>query len=326
MKKIKKYLPAIGFLLLVTLLLTACTQSSSVLKAPTSGPYYWVYKWIGLPIEHLMITIQHKIGGTNGPGWAIAIITFVVRLILMPLMLSTQRKSVRQQEKMSRLQPQMKRIQDALKRPGLSQEQQMQISQLQMKIYKENNLSLTGGIGCLPLLLQFPIMIGIYQAIAYSPELSNSSFMGIALGQRSFLLAVLAGLSYLVQGYISLIGLPEEQKKTMQMTLILSPLMTFFFSVTFPAALAFYYLLGGLIAILQQLITTFLIMPRTKKEVDDELKEHPLKEVVSQQVIDKILTTPTASANTSATTTSVHEQKLHQDLRKRNSGKQNHHK
>lgn len=324
MKKIKKYLPLLAVLALIAIILTACSQQattkSGALQAPTSGPYYWVYEWIGLPIQRMMIYVSKVIGGSNGAGWAIAIITLVVRLVLMPFMLSTQKKSVRQQEKMSRMQPQLSKIQNAMKADNLTQEQRMELSQLQMKTMKENNLSLTGGIGCLPLLLQFPIMIGIYQAVAYSDTLTRSTFMGIALGNKSFLLAVLAGLAYVVQGYISLIGIPDEQKKTMQMTLVISPLITFFFSLTFAAALAFYYLIGGLIAILQQIITTFMIMPRTKKEVELELKEQPLKVVVTDDVINKIMNSNNTTNNSQTT---AKNQAKHADLRKRNAGKQN---
>ncbi|MDR4211034.1 insertase, partial [Bacillus thuringiensis] len=68
----------------------------------------------------------------------------------------------------------------------------------------------------------------IYQAVAYSKELAASSFFGISLGQRSIVLTIIATLLYVIQGYLSMVGIPEEQKKAMQMTLILSPAMTFF--------------------------------------------------------------------------------------------------
>ncbi len=211
----------------------------------------------------------------------------------------------------------MRLIQEALKKPGLTQPQQMQIRQLQMRVYKENNMSMMGGMGCLPLLIQLPIMMGIYQAVAYSKELAASSFFGISLGQRSIILTIIATLLYVVQGYLSMVGIPEEQKKAMQMTLILSPAMTFFISISAPGALALYFLVGGLIAILQQLITTFVIMPKVKRDVAAELNERPLKVVVTQETIDNILNTTSSSNSTPEA-----NKDLHQDLRARNAGKQ----
>lgn len=295
----------------IALIVTGCSQRS-ITKAPTSGPYYWVYVLFGHPIQNIMIAVKNAIAGPNGAGWAITIITFAVRLILMPFMLSSQKKAVRQQEKVAKLQPQMQRVQKALKRPGLTQAQQMELSQLQMRIYRENNLSMMGGMGCLPLLIQLPIMVGIYQAVAYSKALAETSFFGISLGQRSLLLTIIATALYVVQGYISLIGIPAQQKKAMQATVALNPLMTFLISISAPGALTLYFLVGGIIAIIQQLITTFLLQPTVKKEVAKELAKEPIKEVVSEQTIADMFDAEKNAEKRQET------QDMHEDLRKRN--------
>lgn len=310
-QKREKIMRLIALAAVVALLVTGCSQQT-ITKAPTSGPYYWVYVLFGHPIQNIMIAVKNAIAGPNGAGWAITIITFAVRLILMPFMLSSQKKAVRQQEKVARLQPQMQRVQQALKRPDISQAQQMELSQLQMRIYRENSLSMTGGMGCLPLLIQLPIMIGIYQAVAYSKVLAATTFFGISLGQRSLLLTLIATALYVVQGYISLIGIPEQQKKAMQATVALNPLMTFFISISAPGALTLYFLVGGIIAIIQQLITTFLLQPTVKKEVAKELAQEPIKEVVSEQTIADMFDAAKHAEKRQET------QDMHEDLRKRN--------
>jgi YidC/Oxa1 family membrane protein insertase len=311
MKPKTKKMLAVAAALAVALLITGCSRHGSAYQAPTSGPYYWIYVLFGRQIQNIMLAVKNAISGPNGAGWAITIITFVVRLILMPFMLGSQKKAVRQQEKVARLQPQMKRVQAAMQKPGLTQMQQSQLGQLQMQVYRENNISMTGGMGCLPLIIQLPIMIGIYQAVAYSKELAATSFFGISLGQRSLILTIVATVLYLIQGYISLIGIPEEQKKAMQATVLLSPAMTFFISLSAPGALALYFLIGGIIAIIQQLITTFLLKPTVKKEIEQELKDEPFKEVASEAAVNEIVAGPTAE-------TKQAEQDLHEDLRKRN--------
>lgn len=318
MKK-SKYLKLAGLLAVMAIFLTACATrtSSGSLQPPSSGPYAWVYNVFGRPLQNIMIWVSQRIGGTNGAGWAISIITLVVQFIVMPLRLISQRKMTTQQEKMQKLQPQMKLVQDALKTPGITQAQQMEISQLQMKIYRENNLSMTGGMGCLPLLIQLPIMAGIYQAVAYSSTLAQSTFFGISLSQRSIIFTVIATALYLLQGYLSMIGLPEEQKKTMKMTLFLSPAMTFFISISYSGALALYFMAGGVVIVIQQLITTFIIMPKVKKDVAAELQNRPLKQVVTPEVIDNIL-----NKNNENSQASIQKKQLHQDLRQRNAGKQ----
>lgn len=274
----------------------------------------------GHPLQNIMLHVSNLLGGTNGAGWAIIIITFVIQLIVLPLRLSSQSKMIKQQEKTKRLQPQLSLIQAAMKK---NSNKQMQLSQLQMKIYKDNNMSMIGGMGCLPLLIQLPIMIGIYQAVAYSKTLASASFMGISLSKPSIVFAVVAAILYLIQGYLSLIGISEQQKQTMLITVIASPLMTLVFSIMYSGALGLYFLVGGIVIVIQQLIATFILMPKVRSDVDKELTKHPIKEVINQAMIDQILneSTDQMSQNKSDEITNLHEQ-----LRKRNSGKQNRNK
>ena len=317
MKKIKKYTGVLALLVVTALVLSACGATNNPNVAPHSGIYGWVYQWLGRPLQNIMIHTAHMVGGDNGAGWGIVIITVVVRLILMPLMLVQQNKSVRQQEKMARLQPQMKLIQTAMKHKGITPQQQMTLSGWQRELYSKNEMSLTGGIGCLPLIIQLPIMWGIYQAVFYSPQLAHSTFFGISLSQKSVVLAIVATIFTVIQGYISLIGIPEEQKKTMQSMMIVNPIMTLFFSLSFSGALALYWAAGNLVMIIQQIIVTFILTPSVKKHVADELKDKPVEIVVTKEKVADLFDT-----NSGNSTTSQAKKELHQDLRNRNKGKQ----
>ncbi|EGF36101.1 membrane protein insertase YidC [Lactobacillus helveticus] len=319
MKKIKKYTGVLALLVVAALVLSACGATNNPNVAPHSGIYGWVYQWLGRPLQNIMIHTAHMVGGDNSAGWGIVIITVVVRLILMPLMLVQQNKSVRQQEKMARLQPQMKLIQAAMKHKGITPEQQMTLSGWQRELYSKNEMSLTGGIGCLPLIIQLPIMWGIYQAVFYSPQLAHSTFFGISLSQKSVVLAIIATIFTVIQGYISLIGIPEEQKKTMQSMMIFNPIMTLFFSLSFSGALALYWAAGNLVMIIQQVIVTFILTPSVKKHVADELKDKPVEVVVTKEKVADLFNT-----NSGNSTTSQAKKELHQDLRNRNKGKQKH--
>ena len=175
----------------------------------------------------------------------------------------------------------------------------------------------TGGMGVRARFLQIPYIDGIYQAVAYSSALAHSTFFGISLYDKSMLLAIIATLLALAQSGISTIGIPEEQKKTMQATLLMNPIMTFFFSMSFSGALALYWAVGNLVMVIQQLITTFIVQPHAKKRIEKELQDKPIVEVVTQAKLDSIINKPAAKSQQS-----VAESKQHQDLRKRNQGKQ----
>ena len=318
MKKIKRYTGVLALLVVAALVLSACGATNNPNVTPHSGIYGWVYQWLGRPLQNIMIQTAHMIGGENGAGWGIVIITFVVRLILMPLMLVQQNKSVRQQEKMARLQPLMKLIQTAMKHKGITPDQQMTLSGWQRELYSKNQVSLTGGMGCLPLIIQLPIMWGIYQAVFYSPQLAHSTFFGISLSQKSVVLAIVATVFTVILVYISLIGIPEEQKKTMQSMMIVNPIMTLFFSLSFSGALALYWAAGNLVTIIQQLIVTFVLTPKVKQHVAEELKEKPVEVVVTKEKVDALFN-PSGESNTANTEA---KKELHQDLRNRNKGKQ----
>ncbi|EEJ72877.1 membrane protein insertase YidC [Lactobacillus ultunensis] len=317
MKKIKKYTGVLAIVLIAALVLSACGATNNPNVTPHSGIYGWVYQWLGKPLQNIMIHTAHMIGGQNGAGWGIVIITVVVRVILMPLMLIQQNKSVRQQEKMARLQPQMKLIQAAMKHKGITPQQQMTLSGWQRELYSKNEMSLTGGIGCLPLIIQLPIMWGIYQAVFYSPQLAHSTFFGISLSQKSLVLAIIATVFTVIQGYISLIGIPEEQKKTMQSMMLFNPIMTLFFSLSFSGALALYWAAGNLVMIVQQIIVTFILTPQVKKHVANEIKDKPVEVVVTKEKVDSLF-----NSDSESSTSNEAKKELHQDLRKRNQGKQ----
>lgn len=266
------------------------------------------------------------VGGTNAYAWGIMIISFVVRLILVPLSLNQQYKSTTQQEKMRAVQPQLKLIQEAQKK-AKGPDAQQKISSLMMQVYKANNLSLTGGMGCLPLLLQMPILIGIYQAVQYSKNIGSATFLSIPLGKPSIVIAIVATLFYLVQGWMSLQIVPKEQRKQMQTMLLMSPMMTFFISMISTAALALYFLVGGVVIVIQQLITNYVVTPRIRKKTDEELAKNPVKIVVTKEMLDEMLQAD-GTSTTSGTTANTSKQKaeaneIHKNIRELNKGKQN---
>ncbi|GKT04837.1 membrane protein insertase YidC 1 [Furfurilactobacillus curtus] len=249
-------------------------------------------------------------------GWAVILLTVVVRLILLPLMIRQSRQATIQQEKMAMVRPQMTDIQ-ARQKAAKTPDERNAISQEMMKLYKDNGISMTGGIGCLPLLIQFPIFAALYAAIRYAPELVNATFFGIHLGKPNLILAILSFLAYLLQGYLSLLGLPEDQKKQMRSMMIMSPIMILFVTFSTPAALGLYFFVGGLFACLQTLIIAWY-RPRIRQQVAEELKQKAAsapKPVAATE-------TPTSTTPTQPTSTPAATQ---QQQKKRNAGKQHHH-
>lgn len=267
MKRTQK-IGLISMTVMLMVFLSGCVRVKKVNSEEI--PYGFVWNYLGHPLEQLMNMIAGFFGGvhaTNAVGFAIMILTLIVRLVLLPMMVSQQHKATIQQEKMGLLRPQLEKLQELAKNAP-TPEQRQAASAATMQVYRENNVSLTGGIGCLPLVIQLPIFSGLYAAIRYSPSLSDSSFFGIALKHSSPILAILAFVVYLIQGYLMMLGVPEDQKKMMRTTMFLSPVMILVFSWSTSAGLGLYFFIGGIFAIVQTLIINIL-RPRIKNHVSE---------------------------------------------------------
>lgn len=308
MKKLKRF-SALSLIGVMALVLSGCVRVDS-----NGKPYGLTYEYLALPGQHILDFIARFFGGY---GWAIIILTIIVRMILLPAMISQTKKSTIMQEKMSFIKPKMQEIQERQKNAS-SKEEQMKIQQEMMQLYKDNNISMAGGIGCLPLIIQMPIYLALYNGIRFSPEVSHTMFLGVKLGDKSLILVVLSFLAYVLQGYLMTLGLPEDQKKQMKMMAYFTPIMIVLVTFSAPAGLGIYFFISGLFACLQTLIIN-MYRPKIRAEVaaqaaaqaqsDEKVILHDVEEEDSSEEHEQIKT--------------VEEHDNHEDLRKRNSGKQN---
>ncbi len=242
--------------------------------ANPNNPDGLMYRLTVEPISQLIVWIATQFAGNY--GIAIIIITIAIRIILLPLTLNQLKSSTRQQIKMQAFQPYLKEIQERQKN-ATTQEEKMALATEQQEFMRENNVSMLGGMGCLPLLLQLPIISGLYTAIRVSEPIANSEFFGISLGESHMVLAIITILMYLIQSFVTLQGVPEEQKAQMRSTLFMTPIMMGFIVFTTPAGLTLYFLAGAIWSILQSLFTTFYYRPKIQAEVDKEMAENPIK-------------------------------------------------
>ncbi|KRL95630.1 membrane protein insertase YidC [Limosilactobacillus equigenerosi] len=292
-----KQLTTLSGITLLGLVLSGCVRTDK-----NGHPYGMVYNYLAKPMQHFMEWVANLVGGNY--GWAIIILTIIIRLILFPIMFDQMKKSTLMQERMAKVQPQLKALQER-QRAAKTPEEQAAVSQEMMSFYRNNNISLTGGIGCLPLLIQLPIFAALYAAIRYSPELSSSTFFGIQLGHSSAIMAILAFVAYLIQGYLSLLGVPKEQQQTMKTALLMSPIMILFISWTSSAGLGLYFFIGGIFAIFQTLIIN-IYRPHLRKQIDAEMANQPV-------------VTPSTAKDITA---DAEETKVEQPKLNRNAGKQ----
>lgn len=278
MKRLKRWMMTSSLFGLL-IFLSGCVKTDKTGNPTGDG---FVYNFLVKPMSNMITFLAEDWG--LGFGLAIILLTVVVRLIIMPLGLSQMKKSMIQQEKMTSVKPYTDEINKRMK-AATSNEEKMQAQTELQQLYKDNNINLMGGMGCLPLLLQMPIFTALFFAAKFTPGINETVFMGINLGKPSMLLVALAGISYFAQSYISMIGMNEEQKKQMKMMSYMSPIMIIMFSISAPAGVTLYWVIGGIFSCIQSLITNLYHKPKIKAELAEQLEKNPIK-VVKPKIKD----------------------------------------
>src|SRR5207244_750530 len=120
---------------------------------------YGYFEFIARPLVFCLLWIHSYIGNF---GWAIILLTIALNIVMFPLRLKQQVSML----KMQKIQPQMKRLQDQYKKLKATDERRQEVQKQMMGLYKEHGVNPMGG--CLPLLLQMPLLFGFYCALSYS--------------------------------------------------------------------------------------------------------------------------------------------------------------
>lgn len=239
------------------------------------------YEFLVQPMEWLLHFFSGKFGGSY--GLAIILITVLIRLVLMPLMLKNYKSQQEMKIKMDALRPEMEDIQKRIKEAKESEdkEEQMKLQQEMMGLYSKHGVNPLN-MGCLPLLLQMPIIMGLYFAILYSPEVKETKFLWFNLGEPDMIMMLVAGAVYFVQARVSLWTMPDQQKQQMKMFIYLSPVMIMFISFKAVAALPLYWAVGGILLIFQTYLGRKLyykeVEPQEAPAKEDTKKEESVKE------------------------------------------------
>ncbi len=271
MKKTTKRLLFSGLALSLLFFLSGCVQQKN--GVPTGEG--WVYKFLVAPMGGAIKYFANDLG--LGFGMAIITVTVIVRLfIILPLSISQIRKSSLQAEKMAYLKPVFDPIQERMKN-AKTQDEKMAAQTEYMAAQRHYGLSMLGGIGCLPILIQMPFFSALFYAAKFTEGISTSTFFGINLGQTSLVLTIITGILYFIQSYLSIQGVPEAQKQQMKTMMYVTPLMMVFFMMSSPAGVGLYWFVGGIFTILQQLLTNYYIKPRLRKQIAEEFEKNPPK-------------------------------------------------
>lgn len=208
--------------------------------------------YFGFVSQPFLYILHFSHSFTGSYGLDIILLTVLIKLLMAPL----THKSFVSMKQMQKLQPQMEKLKE---RYGSDKEK---LNKEIMELYRRNGVNPLGG--CLPMVLQFPVFIGLYNALSTPIELRHAPFLWIkdlsrpdweslplAFGGWHFgipVLTILMGASMFIQQWMTPSAGDPNQRKIM----MLMPLIFTFMFVSFPAGLTVYWLVNNILTIGQQ--------------------------------------------------------------------------
>lgn len=218
---------------------------------------------LGEKLANLFLWVLHGFHRLAGSyGVAVILLTILVRVLLHPL----NRLSQRSMYKMQKLAPTVNKIREKYKGKK-SKEAAQKMNVEIMELYNAHGAHPIWG--CLPMLLQFPVFIGLYNSIAYSIELRQTHFLWIKdLSLPDRLIQLPFQLPWPVEGYLNLLPVlmvvtmivqqkmqppppdPQQQQQQQMMSWMLPVFGVLFYTV--PSGLVLYFFTSSLLGILEQ--------------------------------------------------------------------------
>src|SRR3989338_7233494 len=189
-------------------------------------PLFWLLKFL------------YKVMGNY--GWAIIFLTILTRIPFIPLL----NKSQKSMKKLQDIQPHMAEIKEKYKKDPQKMQKEM------MGLYKKHKVNPVGG--CLPMLIQLPVFLALYQILLIAIELRGAPFFlwitDLSVKDPYYVFPILMGATMVIQQKITPTAMEPLQAKMM----MFMPIIFTFMFLSFPAGLVLYWLVNNILGIAQQ--------------------------------------------------------------------------
>ncbi|MCH4387635.1 membrane protein insertase YidC [Staphylococcus haemolyticus] len=259
MKK-KALLP---LLLGVMVFLAGCDYSKS------SNRDGFFYNTFVEPMSKVLHWLGHSVFNDDY-GIAIIVLVLVIRIILLPFMLSNYKNSHLMREKMKVAKPEVDGVQEKVKR-ARTQEEKMAANQEMMEVYKKYDINpMKSALGCLPVLIQMPVVMGLYFVLRYrigGGIAEHPHFLWFNLIHPDIWITIIAGVLYFIQAWVSSKQMPQEQRQMTYMMMIVSPIMIIWVSLSSASALGLYWSVSAAFLIVQTYFANMYYEKVAQREV-----------------------------------------------------------
>jgi YidC/Oxa1 family membrane protein insertase len=185
---------------------------------------------------------------TKNYGFAIIVLTIIIKVVLYPL----QHKWIVSMKKMQKLQPKMESIKARYKKAKTDPEQRQKMNAEMMKLYQVEGINPAGG--CLPFVLQIPILWGFYGLLTHAIELRGAPFMlwiqDLSMKDPYYITPALMTITMFIQQAIT----PSTADPAQKRMFLIMPLVMGWIFKEFPTGVVLYWLMQNLLTIAQQVI------------------------------------------------------------------------
>jgi YidC/Oxa1 family membrane protein insertase len=220
---------------------------------------YGYFGFIAKPLVGLLLWINRYIGNY---GWSIILLTVALNLVIFPLRLKQQVSML----KMQKIQPQMRRLQDQYKKLKANDPRRVQVQTDMMNLYKEHGVNPMGG--CLPLILQMPLLFAFYAALAYSIELRRAPWIfwikDLSQPDPYYVIPIAMAVAMFLQQKLTPTANVDPAQAKMMMIM---PLVFTFMFLSYGSGLALYWLTGSIIGLGQQVFINKYWSPQTEAKL-----------------------------------------------------------
>jgi len=215
---------------------------------------FGVFGWLSVPLLGVLTWLHSYIGNY---GWSIIALTVLINLLMFPL----RHKSVVSMRKMQAIQPQVKAIQERYANLSMTDPKKQAMNTEVMNLYRERGVN--PAAGCIPMLLTFPVLIGLNAVFSQAIELRGADFAlwihDLSTHDPYYVTPLLMGATLFWQTKMT----PSTADPTQQKMMLFMPVMMTGIFLHLASGLAIYYLVGNLWAVGQQYFTNWLIGPPT---------------------------------------------------------------
>lgn len=185
---------------------------------------------------------------THNYGFAIIVLTILIKIALYPL---AHKQNV-SMKRMQMVQPKVEAIRAKYKKSKTDSEQRNRMNMEVMQLYQKEGINPMAG--CLPLLIQFPILIGFYNLLSRAIELRGADWIlwidDLSEKDPTYILPILMTVTMFIQTYI----MPATGDPAQRRIFLIMPFVFGFFFKDFPSGLVLYWLVQNVLTIIQQLI------------------------------------------------------------------------